>query len=79
MMAYALINSATDTTPKDGEGGSRNQTTVTTESKCHSTRGEGGGQPKRIGRRADTRPQDAANKTKRKAKVKWQATSNKVE
>lgn len=42
-------------------------------------KGGGGGQPKRIGRRADTRPQDAANKTKRKAKVKWQATSNKVE
>lgn len=42
---------------------------------------QGGSQPKRIGntRRADTRPQDAANKTKRKAKVKWQATSNKVE
>lgn len=40
---------------------------------------QGGSQPKRIERRADTRPQDAANKTKRKAKVKWQATSNKVE
>lgn len=42
---------------------------------------QGGCQPKRIGniRRADTRPQDAANKTKRKAKVKWKATSNKVE
>lgn len=63
-MAYALINSATDTTPKDGEGGSRNQTTVTTESKYHSRRG--GRQPKRIGniRRADTQPQDAANKNK---------------
>lgn len=49
------------------------------QSPSATQQGGRGGQPKRIGRRADTRPQDAANKTKRKAKVKWQATSNKVE
>lgn len=49
------------------------------QSPSATQQGGGGRQPKRIERRADTRPQDAANKTKRKAKVKWQATSNKVE
>lgn len=37
------------------------------QSPSATQQGGRGGQPKRIGRRADTRPQDAANKTKRKA------------